>query len=186
MDVAARSTLQPLAVSSQIDTTLALSHNHCRAFYLGFLLFRSVQPPLSLLPGAISSVFARFHCNCCAVSRWCPFTPCKSSSPTQLRVRQQGPAVPAPCLHARAYLSPTTAGLHLTPVPSCVPYSLSPSFALPPLSADSLARTAYSPPSWQKPHTDRSTHHRLNLTSASTTTTSTPPNFLCVCPTPPL
>lgn len=142
----------------------------------------------SQVPGAISSVFARFHCNCCAVSRWCPFTPCKSSSPTQLRVRQQGPAVPVPatCLHARAYLSPTTAGLHLTPVPSRVPYSLSPSFALPPLSADSLARTAYSPPSWQKPHTDRSTHHRLNLTSASTTTTSTPPNFLCVCPTPPL
>jgi hypothetical protein len=69
----------------------------------GFLLFRSVQPPLSLFPGAASSVFARFHCNCCAVSRWCPFTPCKSSASnpaasSPARTRRASDLPPRSCL----------------------------------------------------------------------------------------
>lgn len=125
----------------------------------------AVQPPLcTLCPAANAFLLA-------ALSQFVvlPFSVGAHSRPVS--PAQRGPALPVTCLHARAYLSPTTADLHL--YPSLFPTVSHCLLAPPPLSAVSLVCTAYSPPCWQKPHTDRSTRHRLNLTS--TTTTPPPP-----------
>jgi hypothetical protein len=152
-----------LYLLSRTTTAVLLPGAFCCSVACSRLFAPSVQQQTLFLLAAPTTRQLRYH------RPLGSFTPCKSSPspapvppylfPTYLPPRS--------CLfipHNRAF---RPAHVVFPTVSLCL-------LAPPPLSAVSLARTAYSPPCWQKPHTDRSTPSRLNLTSTTTTTSPRP------------